>query len=134
MALLTTFCQRCDRIALSDEREASGGRLQCGVCPAPVRIVPGCSFGPGDIGLFKDVLEAVVERNVRAAEARALAASIAATVGAAREDALLESMTGRFPGLLAIQVAAGANAEARRRALRLLRAILEACTLRSPET
>lgn len=132
MALLTTFCKECVRIALLDERRAEHGQLVCPSCGAAVAIVPGCSFSAEDYSLFEDLLQVVAERTVNRAESSALGADIArALQGNIDTHALLERLTARLPGLWPTQAVAGKNEQARRRALRLLRAIFEAKALQN---
>jgi hypothetical protein len=127
MALLTTFCQRCARIALADERGAEQGRLACSSCGASVAILPGCSFTHDDASLFDDLLQVVVEANLTPDLIRQIAFEVAQTLRARGDTGpLLERLTVPLPGLVPLQIATGRNETARRQALRVLRAVLEA--------
>lgn len=133
MALLTTLCSTCQRVALVDEKGAIAGHLGCSQCGTGVIVLPGCSFASNDRGLFDELLDVVSERNVQSAEAKTLAAEIARALQGSNDTyALLDRLTTRWPGLWPTQAAAGKNEQARRRALRLLRAVLEAKGLESP--
>jgi hypothetical protein len=132
MAFLTVFCKECDRIGLFDEREAPGGAPPCSSCQSSLAIVPGATFASDARPLFEDLLQVVTERTIRPDEAKSLAWHIAQNLrSAADHGALLERLTVRFPGLLALQASVGQNREAALRALRILRAILEAKALDS---
>jgi len=126
LPLLITFCANCAHVALTDQRELMNGHVPCADCSARVRVGPGCSFGESDRGLFGEISQSIAERTLSGTEAAAIASSIATARSPERNGALLERLTDRFPGLLPIQTAAGANQQAQQRALRMLRAIAEA--------
>jgi len=130
MALFTTFCKECAGVALVDERLSEGGRLQCPACGAHVAIVPGCSFTTDEQELFNDLVQVTREGALQSGMPRQLAAELAQTLRAGTDSGpLLERLTMPFPGLLPIQTAVGRNETARRRVLRVLRAVLEAMSL-----
>jgi len=130
MALFTTFCKECAAIALIDEQHARDGRLPCPRCGASVAIVPGCSFTADEQELFDDLVQVVREGALPAGRAGPMAAELAQAVRAGSDTGpLLERLTKPFPGLLPLQAATGRNETARRRALRVLRAVLEAMSL-----
>jgi hypothetical protein len=129
MALLTTFCDKCEQVGLVEQQYLLNGRLPCATCGANVRVAPGCSFGEDDRGLFDDLKQVVAERTIEPAEARNIALRIAGVLRAGTDHGLLEQLTSRLPGLIPIQTAAGANPHARARSLKLLRGILEAMAL-----
>jgi hypothetical protein len=126
MALLTTFCRHCRKVDLSDQEQLLNGRTPCDSCGADVQVVPSCSFAQEDRPLFDDLRQVVADRTVTAAEARGIATRIASVLGSGRDHEFLEQLTTRLPDLVPTQFATGANAHARRRALRLLRAIFQA--------
>jgi hypothetical protein len=126
MALFTTYCDACERVALEDERALQGADKRCPACGNLLRIVPGCSLTEEERGLFDDLKEVVAERTISVDEARSLARQLAGAVRTGQDQGLLDRLTMRLPGLLPIQVAAGANVGAKHRALKVLRAILEA--------
>jgi hypothetical protein len=129
MALLTTFCSSCAQVALTDQRYLLNGRLPCLACGANLRVAPGCSFGEDERELFDELKQVVAERTIKLGEAKSVASQIADVVRSGTDHGLLEQLTTRLPGLVPIQVAAGTNRQARQRALKLLRAILEAMAL-----
>lgn len=126
MALLTTFCGECRQVALSDQQHLLNGRLPCPLCGANLRVLPGCSFGENDRPLFDDLKQVVAESHIVGEEARRMAAQIAGALAAGGEAGLLERLTVRLPGLLPIQTTAALHRPERQRALKILRAILEA--------
>ena len=132
MALLTTFCKECEGIALVDESRAERGGLPCPRCGGRVAIVPGCSFTDDDRELFDDLRQIAGEGALRTGLPRRLGAELAQTLRAGTDTGpLLERLTGPFPGLLPIQTAVGRNEGARRRVLRILRAVLDAMSLKA---
>lgn len=128
MALLTVFCDKL-HIGLEEQQKLLNGGLLCPICGLPLQVVPVCSFSEDDREVFNDMRQVVTERTVGAQEAKALAADIAAYLRSGANHALLERLTGRFPGLLPIQLVAGGSRPAVQRALKVLRAILEAKAL-----
>jgi hypothetical protein len=129
MPLLTAFCGPCAQVVLTGQEKMQHGRLACPACGTNLRVAPGCSFGEEDRVLFDELKQVVAERTVDAGQAASMASHIAGVLGSGTDHDLLESLTTRLPGLVPIQIAAGANRRARQRALRLLRAILEAMAL-----
>lgn len=130
MALFTTFCKECRAVALMDEHGADRGRLACPRCGSRVAIVPGCSFTSDEQELFDDLVQVVREGALPSGTPRQLASELAQTLRAGTDTAsLLERLTVPLPGLVPIQTAAGRNESARRRVLRLMRAVLEAVSL-----
>ena len=126
MAYLTTFCATCQQVALIDQQHLLNGRVACERCGSIVGVVPGCSFGRDALGLFEDLKQIVAESAVDAREAKSFVPQLANALRVGNDRGLLAQLTGRLPGLLPIEIAAGANQDARQRVLQLLRAIFEA--------
>ncbi len=134
MALLTTFCEECDWLGLEEEARLRQAGFSCRQCHGRAGVVPGVSFAAADQALFEDLQRVVAERTIPPPEAKSLAGDIASVLRTGADSTLLERLTSRLPGLLPIQIAAGANPSARKRALMLLRAIFEAKALKRRET
>lgn len=131
MAFLTTVCSACRCIALTEAAEATQGQLKCPTCQAPLRVVPGCILHVDEQPLFSDLTPLVTESSMGPAEAVALGRLIGSALRSGGYRGLLESLTGRLPGLLPFQIAVGNNAVANQRLLRVLRAVLEASAFAS---
>lgn len=126
MALLTTFCDECERVGLAEERVLAAGQPYCQTCSSALRIVPGCSLTEDERPLFEDLDVVINERTIGVAEARALARQIAGVVRSGQDQGLLDRLTTRLPSLLPIQQVTGASPRAKQRVLKVLRVILEA--------
>jgi hypothetical protein len=126
MAFLATFCDECQRPALLDEQKASEGGLTCPQCGGAAQVIPGCSFNADDGALFNDLCQVVAEGRLLPSECRALSRAVDQALRTGSPGRLLAELTERLPGLIPTQVGAGSNANAHRRALLLLRAILDA--------
>ncbi len=111
------------------------GRLSCPRCGGNVAIVPGCSFTTDEQELFDDLAQVAREGALQAGRPRQFATELAQTLRAGADTGpLLERLTVPFPGLLPIQAAVGRNEGARRRVLRVFRAVLEAVSLDGEES
>lgn len=132
MALLTVSCGKCVHVGLEEQQELLRRGLHCRACNSTLHVLPSCSFSEQDRELFEDLRQVVTERTISGAEAKALAADIAGVLRSGSDRGILERLTGRLPGLLPVQLVAGENKLARLRALKILRAILEAKSFASP--
>lgn len=130
MAFLPASCVECQQVFLFDEREASFGSLACAACGGEARIVPGCSFGAADREVFHDLSQVVRESTIMPGDAGMMADELGAALRAGAGRGLLERLTVRLPGLVPMQTALGANVDAQRRALVILRSILEGLAMK----
>jgi hypothetical protein len=100
----------------------------CRVCGSRTRLVPGCSFAAADRDLFEELSEIIAHGGITTTEAEVLALEAQRALWSGSYANLLEKLGTRLPGLLPIQVAIGKNAGGQRRALVIVRSVLEALT------
>lgn len=106
--------------------KAQSGELACARCGAEVRIVPGCSYAERDGEVFEELSDVVAEGNLTPTEALGLAQAVQHALWSGSYSAVLETLVLRLPGLVPVQVAAGRNSGAQRRALGMLKTVLDA--------
>ena len=100
-----------------------------------VRVVPGCAFTARDAEFFHELSEIIAEGALTSLEAQAFALEVQRTLGASIHTKLLDSLVRRLPGLLPVQAAVGKNPVAQRRALIIMRTVLDAlATVHRPST
>lgn len=126
MTYVPTLCVACYRVQLSSLSKAATNDLECNLCGAELRVVPGCSYAERDREAFGDLNDIVVEGCVTPTEARSLAEQLERALWSGAYSQILERIAVRLPGLLPLQVTAGKNSGAQRRVLALLKTILDA--------
>jgi hypothetical protein len=113
-------------VQLSPLAKATTDALECKLCGAELRVVPGCSYAERDREAFGDLSNIVAEGCVTTIEARSLAEQLERAMWSGAYSGILERLAVRLPGLLPLQVAVGKNYGAQRRVVSLLKTILDA--------
>jgi hypothetical protein len=122
---LSTLCDGCWKVALTAVDALRSGAQHCRACGEPVRVVPGCSYKQSDIGLFTELSQVVADGGIAPGEAQAFAAEISHALGVGSFKACSDTLAGRLPGLLPLQLVTGGNVAGHRVTLQTLRTIFE---------
>lgn len=126
MAFLPALCGACSRVQLLSLTNATHGELECAFCDGEVRVVPGCSYGESERRAFNEMSDIVAEAQVSPSEALLLAQKLTSSISPGGWGRVLEQLCERMPGLVSVQQAVGQNTAAQRRAVALLKTILDA--------
>ncbi len=129
MTYLPSLCGSCRLVFLARAADASGGEVVCSRCGAEARVIPSCSYGAGDVSLFRELSEAVAEGRLAPLEASRLAVEIERALWAKSYGRFFDLLSNRLPGLTPIQLVFGRNPTSQQRAFVMLKTILEALAL-----
>lgn len=121
---LVTVCPSCCRVALTLTKEAAS--CVCVGCAARTRVVPSCGYASPDQELFAELSEIVAEGGVSPLEAGRISFQVDRALETDSFELVLDTLSSRLPALTPIQLLVARNRGAQRRALRMVRTILDA--------
>ena len=125
MVVVPAVCERCGRARLCSVEDAQRGQTECRACSGRCRVLPGCSFAAKDRELFDELSLAVDQARLTGMEALAFESLLHQSIQVANYSRTFDLLTDRMPYLIPARIAIGKNAVAQRRALLMLKTILE---------
>lgn len=125
MVVIPAVCESCGRARLHSPEDALRGQLTCRACSGRCRVLPGCSFAAKDSELFDELGGAVESAQLTLDEASAFEAQLHQSIQTAIYARTFDVLTDRMPHLIPTRTAIGKNPVAQRRALLMLKTIIE---------
>lgn len=125
MVVLPAVCERCGLARLCAVEDAQRGNVTCAACAARCRIIPGASFAAKDSEFFDELSHAVQMAKLTPAEASTFEAQLHQAILTGSYNRIFDLLTQRMPHLTASHTAIGRNPVAQRRALLMLKVVIE---------
>jgi hypothetical protein len=110
---------------LYPEEAVQQAQVSCAACSSPCRVISGNTFAAKDRELFDAIGRAMVDAKLSLPEARALQTQLDESIENGSYARLLTSLSPRMPLLTVTGVAIGRSSVAQRRALLMLKAIVD---------
>lgn len=125
MVALPAVCQVCALSRLCSVEEAQRDVVTCRACGARCRIVPGATFAAKDVEFFDELSHAALAARLTPDEAMTFEAQLHQALVTGSHTRIFDLLTARMPHLTASRTAIGKNPVAQRRALLMLKVIIE---------
>lgn len=125
MVVLPAVCERCGLSRLCAIEDAQRGDVVCAACGARCRVIPGATFAAKDAEFFDELSHAVLAARLAAAEALTFEAQLHQAILTGSYTRIFDLLSQRMPHLIASHTAIGKNPVAQRRALLMLKVIIE---------
>jgi hypothetical protein len=124
MGLIPTYCDACERSRLIDESAIGAGTVNCPVCSAQARSVPGSRYAAEDVPFYDQLASIVREAGISVANAAQLQARLDSEDETPSERLL--KLSQMLPTLAALEPLAQVDATVSRKIEGMLRTILAA--------
>jgi len=128
MSFVPTICDACCRVSLLGLHEFSRDTPSCTRCNQELRVIPSRSYAETDVELF-DELSETVAHSVSRLDAQRLAQDIDGRLMAGSVTKAFDALVVRWPALLPVRLATGANVKRQQRILQIFKTIFEALAM-----